>query len=134
MEFNVLKVMNFNVGVPLSYQILHQYSAVRISLWLSHTSKPVLKHVNCHFKEFFYSYVFIQSPLVCFLQVAKLSLQTLTFAQYILELSLIDYSFVSESSSKLAAAALLLALKIKLLDGWTTTLQDYSGVTLVLSY
>jgi cyclin B len=39
-----------------------------------------------------------------------------------------EYSFVSESSSKLAAAALLLALKTKLLSGWTPTLQYYSGV------
>jgi hypothetical protein len=39
-----------------------------------------------------------------------------------------EYSFVSESSSKLAAAALLLALKTKLLGGWTPTLQYYSGV------
>jgi len=81
-----------------------------------------------------YPYVFILSPLVCLLQCAKLSLQTLTFARYILELSLIEYNFVSESSSKIAAAALLLAVKTKLLGGWTPALQYYSGVAVVLSY
>ena len=72
--------------------------------------------------------------LACLLQCAKLSLQTLTFARYILELSLIEYNFVSESSSKIAAAALLLAVKTKFLGGWTPTLQYYSGVTFVHSY
>jgi cyclin B len=134
METNVLKVIDFKLGIPLSYRFLRRYARVRISLWLSHISKPVSKHDSCHFKAFFYPYVFIRSPLVCLLQCAKLSLQTLTFARYILELSLIEYNFVSESSSKIAAAALLLAVKTKLLGGWTPTLQYYSGVTFVTSY
>jgi len=77
---------------------------------------------------------FIKIALFACLQCAKLSLPTLTLARYILELSLMEYSFVSESSSKLAAAALLLALKTKLLCGWTPTLQYYSGVIFDLSH
>jgi hypothetical protein len=48
----------------------------------------------------------------------------LTFARYILEMSLLDYNFnVETSESLLAAAALVLALKIKEIKGWTETLQ-----------
>ncbi|XP_023704948.1 G2/mitotic-specific cyclin-B3 isoform X2 [Cryptotermes secundus] len=89
METNLLKVVDFNLGIPLSYRFLRRYA-----------------------------------------RCAKLSLSTLTLARYILESSLLEYSFVSESSSKMAAAALLLALKTKLLGGWTPTLQYYSGYKL----
>jgi cyclin B len=78
---------------------------------------------KCHFVT---CYVTEATVFAC-LQCAKLPMPTLTLARYILELSLMEYSFVSESSSKLAAAALLLALKTKLVDGWTPTLQYYSG-------
>jgi hypothetical protein len=48
----------------------------------------------------------------------------LTFARYILELSLLEYSFnVETSESLLATAALVLALKIKGIDGWVETLK-----------
>ncbi len=48
----------------------------------------------------------------------------LTFARYILEMSLLDYNFnVETSESLLAAAALVLALKIKGIKGWTETLK-----------
>ncbi|KDR12607.1 G2/mitotic-specific cyclin-B3 [Zootermopsis nevadensis] len=89
MEIDVLKAVDFNLGIPLSYRFLRRYA-----------------------------------------RGAKISLPTLTLARYILELSLMEYSFVSESSSKLAAATLLLALKTKLLGGWTPALQYYSGYKL----
>ncbi|XP_069678212.1 G2/mitotic-specific cyclin-B3 isoform X2 [Periplaneta americana] len=89
MEANVLKVVDFNLGIPLSYRFLRRYA-----------------------------------------RCAKLSLETLTLARYILEFSLMEYAFVTESSSKLAAASLLLALKTKFLGGWTQTLQYYSGYKL----
>lgn len=40
-------------------------------------------------------------------------METLTLARYILETSLMDYDLIEERDSKMAAAALLLALKIK---------------------
>lgn len=52
---------------------------------------------------------------------------TLTLARYILEYSLMDYTLISISDSKMAAAALLLALLMKNLGGWTPTLEYYSG-------
>jgi hypothetical protein len=48
----------------------------------------------------------------------------LTFARYILEMSLLEYSFnVETSESLLAAAALVLAFKIKGIEGWVETLK-----------
>jgi hypothetical protein len=48
----------------------------------------------------------------------------LTFARYILEMSLLDYNFnVETSESLLAAAALALTLKIRGITDWTDTLQ-----------
>ncbi|KAM3912384.1 G2/mitotic-specific cyclin-B3 [Leptodactylus fuscus] len=58
---------------------------------------------------------------------AHASMETLTLARYICELTLQEYDFVQESASKLAASCLLLALKMKDLGGWTATLQHYSG-------
>ena len=55
----------------------------------------------------------------------------LTFARYILEMSLMDYSVnVETSESQLATATMALALTIMKLDGWQTTLEYYSGYTL----
>lgn len=55
---------------------------------------------------------------------------TLTLARYILESSLMDYSTIMFSDSKIAAAALFLALQMKDLGGWTPTLEYYTGYTL----
>lgn len=54
---------------------------------------------------------------------------TLTLARYILEYSLMDYSTIMFSDSKMAASALFLALQMKDLGGWTPTLEYYSGYT-----
>nr|CAD7258142.1 unnamed protein product [Timema shepardi] len=61
---------------------------------------------------------------------AKTSMPTLTLARYILELSLMDYTLISCSDSKMAAAALLLALKMRFISEWTPTLEYYSGYKL----
>ncbi|XP_053330198.1 G2/mitotic-specific cyclin-B3 [Spea bombifrons] len=62
-----------------------------------------------------------------FAKCAHSNMETLTLARYICELTLQEYDFVQESASKLAASCLLLALKMKDLGGWTSTLQHYSG-------
>ncbi|KAL2715404.1 G2/mitotic-specific cyclin-B3 [Vespula squamosa] len=86
MEINVLKVVDFDLGIPLSYRFLRRYA-----------------------------------------RCAKVSMPTLTLARYILEYSLMDYSTITYSDSKMAASALLLALQMKDLGGWTPTLEYYSG-------
>ena len=83
---------------------------------------------------------FVLSPyakFTCFTEIslstqcAKLEMETLTLARYILEMSLADYDFVDKSDSLMASASLLLALKIsphhRNQEPWTSTLQYYSG-------
>lgn len=55
------------------------------------------------------SYTFLRRYARC----GSVSNENLTLARYILESSLLDYSFVEELDSKMAAASLLLALKLK---------------------
>lgn len=55
------------------------------------------------------SYSFLRRYARC----ASLSIETLTLARYILETSLTEYSLIDELDSKIAAASLLLALKMK---------------------
>ncbi|XP_075040761.1 G2/mitotic-specific cyclin-B3 isoform X2 [Mixophyes fleayi] len=62
-----------------------------------------------------------------FAKCAHASMETLTLARYICELTLQEYEFMQEGASKMAASCLLLALKMKDFGGWTTTLQHYSG-------
>lgn len=63
-----------------------------------------------------------------FAKVAKTSMETLTLARFILELSLQQYDLVSESDSLRAAAALWLALKMQSMESeWTETLIYYSS-------
>ncbi|XP_007442298.1 G2/mitotic-specific cyclin-B3 isoform X2 [Python bivittatus] len=62
-----------------------------------------------------------------FAKCARATMETLTLARFICELTLQDYAFVQESASRLAAGCLLLALKMKNLGGWGPTLEYYSG-------
>jgi len=64
-------------------------------------------------------------------RVCKASMSVLTYARYVLETSLLEYKFnVEMSESKLAAAALVLALKVnQVKDKWVNTLAFYSGYT-----
>ncbi|KAJ9590979.1 hypothetical protein L9F63_015985 [Diploptera punctata] len=88
MEASLVKAVDFDLGMPLSYRFLRRYA-----------------------------------------RCAKLTLPMLTLARYILEMSLMEYSFIQVSESRIAAAALLLALKMKMGTGWTKTLEYYSGYT-----
>uniref|UniRef100_A0A8C0G9K8 G2/mitotic-specific cyclin-B3 n=1 Tax=Chelonoidis abingdonii TaxID=106734 RepID=A0A8C0G9K8_CHEAB len=62
-----------------------------------------------------------------FAKCAHASMETLTLARFICEMTLPEYDYVQESASKLAASCLLLALKMKSLGGWSPTLEHYSG-------
>lgn len=64
-------------------------------------------------------------------RVCRISMPVLTLARYILELSLMEYRLNIEiSECEVAAAALILALKMKNIEGWAPTLKYYSGLDL----
>ncbi|KAG8293651.1 regulation of cyclin-dependent protein serine/threonine kinase activity protein [Homalodisca vitripennis] len=86
MEVNILKVINFELGFPLSYRFLRRYA-----------------------------------------RCSKTPLPLLTLARFILEFTLMDYSVVFLSDSKLAAAALYLAFKMKKEQEWDDTLVHFTG-------
>lgn len=55
-------------------------------------------------------------------------MKTLTLARFILEYSLMDYATITLSDSKLASAALFIALRmVNEAKPWTRTLEFYSG-------
>jgi len=61
-------------------------------------------------------------------RVCKVTMPVLTLARYILEMSLMEYSInVELSESMLAASCLVLAFKMKGIEGWVPTLKYYSG-------
>ncbi|VDM49338.1 unnamed protein product [Toxocara canis] len=60
-------------------------------------------------------------------KVCKYDMRLLTLARYILETSLLFYEFVPVSDSLMAAASLLLAVRIAKLGDWNTVLVKYSG-------
>lgn len=86
MERNILKALDFDLGIPLSYRFLRRYA-----------------------------------------RCGKINMEILTLARFILETSLLEYEMIEIPDSLIAAAALLLALKMKNLEGWTPTLEFYSG-------
>lgn len=89
METAILKTVNFQLGIPLSYRFLRRYA-----------------------------------------RCARASMPTLTLARYVLELCLLEYTLASHSDSKMAAAALYIALRMKSISRWTPVLHYYTGYTL----
>jgi len=66
-----------------------------------------------------------------FARVCKVGIKELTLARYILESSLLEYSFnVELSECVLAASALVLSFKIKGVTGYEKTLEYYSGLSM----
>ncbi|XP_054551707.1 G2/mitotic-specific cyclin-B3 isoform X2 [Talpa occidentalis] len=55
------------------------------------------------------------------------SMQTLTLARFICEMTLQEYDYVQERASRLAAGCLLLALHMRKLGKWVPILEYYSG-------
>lgn len=56
----------------------------------------------------------------------------LTCARYILEHSLMDYSTIQLSDSKMACAALFMSLRMNDMEGWNATYEYYSGELLTI--
>uniref|UniRef100_A0A8C4SCA5 Cyclin B3 n=1 Tax=Erpetoichthys calabaricus TaxID=27687 RepID=A0A8C4SCA5_ERPCA len=88
MEMNILRVLKFDINIPIAYRFLRRYA-----------------------------------------KCAQTSMETLTLARYICELTLQELDFVSERASQLAAACLLLAMAMKKIGGWTPTLEYHTGHT-----
>lgn len=63
-----------------------------------------------------------------FARCSRMSMPELTLARYILETSLMDYDLIDILDSKLASAALFLAIKMSNQD-WTSTHEYYTGYT-----
>lgn len=71
------------------------------------------------------SYTFLRRYARC----SKQSMELLTLARYILELSLLEYDLIDVPDSLMAAAALSLALRMSRAEAWNSTLEYYSGYT-----
>ncbi|KAJ6638317.1 G2/mitotic-specific cyclin-B3 [Pseudolycoriella hygida] len=69
------------------------------------------------------SYRFVRRYAKC----AFISLPILTLARFVLEHSLMDYETITFSDSKMASAALFIALRMVGKPGWSPTLEYYSG-------
>lgn len=90
----MLRVVGFDLGIPLSYSFLRRYS-----------------------------------------RVSKSSMPVLTTARYYLEVSLHYLNFCMMSESKLAAACMLLALRVTKTGDWvTSTVFNYSNFTFRMQF
>ncbi|XP_034825407.1 G2/mitotic-specific cyclin-B3 isoform X2 [Maniola hyperantus] len=89
MEIGILHMIDFDLGIPLSYRFLRRYA-----------------------------------------RCARVSMPTLTLARFVLEQCLLEYTLLGLPDSKMAAAALYIALRMKSLGGWTPTLRYYTSYTL----
>lgn len=70
------------------------------------------------------SYTFLRR----FWECSRMNFTTLILGRYILEYSLMNYDCVSFSDSKMAAAAIFIAMQMRgFTKGWTTTMEHYSG-------
>ncbi|KAF0291818.1 G2/mitotic-specific cyclin-B3 [Amphibalanus amphitrite] len=88
-EMKILRTVNFDVGLPVSYRFLRRYA-----------------------------------------RCCKLPVEVLTLARYVLELSLMEYQFVSVAGSRLAAAALALAVHMRMpghFEQIKATVEYFSG-------
>jgi len=86
MEIKILKALNFDINIPISYRFLRRFS------------KVTLMHI-----------------------------ELLTLARFILELSLHEARFVYQSSPKMAAACLCLAMKMANEGTWNANHSYHSG-------
>lgn len=109
MELDVFRTINYDLGFPLSYRFVRRYAKVIYCEYLC----PYPLTVNV--------------KTVLLFQCAFVSLPILTLARYVLEHSLMDYATITFSDSKMASAALFMALRMVGKPGWSPTLEYYSG-------
>ena len=83
--------------------------------------------------EFNLNYPLSYSFLRRYARCGSLSIETLTLARYILETSLMEYSLIDELDSKVSAASLLLALKMKKMQWVLFSFYFFSPITFVFT-
>ena len=113
MEQSLLDTLKYELSFPISYSFLRRYARV--------SSVDVKNYQICNF-SLIIMYFFHE-------QCARVPMPLLTLARFILELSLMDYSTVTLSDSKQAAAALYLAFRMVKHGNWTESLVSYTGET-----
>lgn len=113
MEMEVFRTIGYDLGIPLSYRFLRRYA--RVSVGVKFEKCP--KTAESIFQPF---------GFLC-LQCAKVTMPELTLARFILEFSLMSYDMITQRDSKIAAAALFMALRMNHKTGWNKTLEYYSG-------
>ncbi|KAK6112166.1 Cyclin C-terminal domain family protein [Brugia pahangi] len=87
--------------------------------------RRILTALNCDV-NFPLSYRFLRR----YSRTGGLDMQTLTVARYVLETSLLFYEFICVPDSLMAAAALLLSMRMIRTGEWSTRLIKYSGYKL----
>ena len=83
-------------------------------------------------KENFFFFFFYRLLYFFFsLQCSKVSMEELTLARYILEMSLMEYDLIETADHCMAGAALFLARYMTHPEGdpWSPTLQHYTGLS-----
>lgn len=121
MERSILQTLHFDINIPIAYRFLRRFAKVSGGRWAWGGGKVGERSVCGHQKLPFASWLSAPSlPFTrgCSSQCARATMETLTLARFICELTLQDYAFVQEGASRLAASCLLLALKMKNLGGW----------------
>jgi cyclin B len=102
-ERELLVVVGFDLGAPLSYRFLRRFARVSFP-----TNYLLLIYLHQHQNSFLF-------------KVSKTDMITLTLARYILELSLMSLRFCRQSDSLIAAACLILARQMRhLKDVWVS--------------
>ncbi|VDK84337.1 unnamed protein product [Onchocerca ochengi] len=111
-------------GPPLPDDFINLPVAQRTKIINSYERK-ILTALNCDI-NFPLSYRFLRR----YSRAGGMDMPTLTMARYVLETSLLFYEFISVPDSLMAAAALLLSMRMLRVGDWTTKLIKYSGYKL----
>uniref|UniRef100_A0A2K6VYJ7 G2/mitotic-specific cyclin-B3 n=2 Tax=Onchocerca TaxID=6281 RepID=A0A2K6VYJ7_ONCVO len=111
-------------GPPLPDDFINLPVTQRTKIINSYERK-ILTALNCDI-NFPLSYRFLRR----YSRAGGMDMPTLTMARYVLETSLLFYEFISVPDSLMAAAALLLSMRMLRVGDWTTKLIKYSGYKL----
>ncbi|KAM3715956.1 G2/mitotic-specific cyclin-B3 [Dirofilaria immitis] len=111
-------------GPPLPDDFINLPVAQRTKTINSY-ERRILSALNCDV-NFPLSYRFLRR----YSRAGGMDMPTLTLARYVLETSLLFYEFISVPDSLMAAAALLLSMRMLKAGDWSTKLIKYSGYKL----
>ncbi|CAG9540440.1 unnamed protein product [Cercopithifilaria johnstoni] len=111
-------------GPPLPDDFINLPLSHRVKV-VNNYERKILVALNCDV-NFPLSYRFLRR----YSRTGGLDMQTLTLARYVLETSLLFYEFICVPDSLMAAAALLLSMRMTRAGEWSTRLTKYSGYKL----